>query len=297
MKVATWNVKNLFDPGTYEDSSGRLVISEKYTEERIQYFVTSIKAIDPDIIFMQEVQGEKTIAKMGESLGLLTFCARPDHRGIRNAVLYKESLKAEAVSLTLPSAPLPKLLQEKKEGVMLSLRRPLAALSLMYQGKKLSLYGLHLKSGLPLFLPDEKKDDLNVQSQAKGRALLQKMGEILALRTFATEEIKNGKEVCFLGDFNESTSSLLFGILKESGDSKFDLTDVMSGKSFDKTTHIHKGDRQTIDTLLVSPLLRTQIRGVEVRNEGLLDMSELPLDNMEVGSDHAPVVVTFSYDS
>jgi exonuclease III len=163
----------------------------------------------------------------------------------------------------------------------------------MYQGKKLSLYGLHLKSGIPLFLPDNNGGDEVGQSQAKARALLQKTGEILALRSFATEEIKSGKEVCFLGDFNESTSSLLFGILKESKDEKFYLSDVMSGKSFDKTTHIHKGDRQILDTLLVSPLLRTQIKEVEVRNEGLLDMSELPLDNMEIGSDHAPVVVTF----
>ncbi len=294
MKVATWNVKNLFDPGVYEDISGRLVISEKLTEDRISYFVNKVKEMELDSIFMQEVQGEKTLAKIGEALGLLSFCAAPDHRGIRNAVLYKESLKAEAASLVLPSVQLPKLSHEEKEGTPLALRRPLAALSLMCQGKKLSLCGLHLKSGLPLFLPDEKKDDVSAQSQAKGRALLQKMGEILALRAFATEEIKSGKEVCFLGDFNESTSSLLFGILKESGDARFDLTDVMSGKTFDKTTHIHKGERQTLDTLLVSPLLRTHIKEVGIHNEGLTDMSDLPLDNMEIGSDHAPVVVTFT---
>ena len=293
MKIATWNIKNFFDAGEYAPrSEERLVVQEPLVLERIAYFVKEIQKADPDILFLQEVQAKEALRVLAERLSMYSFKARVDHRGIATAVLYKKNLENVKVeSALLTEAELPELTLGEKRGAV-SLRRELASLSFLYEGKMVVCYGVHLKSALPLYLENENRADEKAHTRALGRAILHKMGEMIALRTQATKDIREGKEVVIAGDFNESTSATLFSLLKLSATEKEELFDVMNSYGGDKTTHFYKGRSVTLDTLLVSPFLRNKISEVAVENESLEDMSELPIENQRVESDHAMAMLT-----
>ncbi len=297
MKIATWNVKNFYDVGEYPEYNGRtLFISEAYTSERILYFSDEIRRSDPDILFLQEVLAEGALMTLAEELGYHAFKANKDHRGIANTVLYKKNLEGilcESVS-TVPM-PLPSLSEKESDQTAIYVRREFAKVLFSYKGKTVTLFGVHLKSGLPLFLEGEDRIDESLYSDALARSVMQKMGEILQLRALIREEIKKGNEVVVTGDFNESTSSILFSILKASPVGSAELADAMTGALSPLTTHIHHGEKKTFDTMLGTPFLARNIKKVEIFNENLHDMSELPLDNREIESDHAMVVVDFNF--
>lgn len=292
MKIATWNVKNFFDAGEYVEPSGeRLVVQDHLVRERVAYFAKEIQRADTDVLFLQEVQAKVALRVLAECLSMNYFKARDDHRGIASAVLYKKNLENVKVeSVLLPEAELPELTLGEKRGVV-SLRRELASLSFSYEGKTIVCYGVHLKSALPFYLENEDRADERAHTRALGRAVLHKMGEMIALRAQASKDIREGKEVAIAGDFNESTSATLFSLLKLATSEKEELFDVMNSYGGDKTTHFYKGRSVTLDTLLVSPFLRNKIRGVAVENESLEDMSELPIENQRVESDHAMVML------
>ncbi len=293
MKIATWNVKNFFDAGIYEDSSGRLVIQETVIAERITYFETAIKKANPDVIFLQEVQAEKALHSLAEKLSMKVFQAKKDHRGIANTVLYKESLEeVNAESVLLPSVRLPVLTQEVK-GEEVTLRRELTKLTFLFRNKNVVLYGVHLKSALPLYLEGDDKTNSESYALALSRAVLHKMGEMIALRKEVDSEREKGNEVVIMGDFNESTSSTLFAVLKNSPDEKKELFDVMRDFEGERKTHLYKGNKLTFDTAIVSEGLMRKVKEVTIENKDLEDMGDLPLDNQRVESDHAMVVVEF----
>ncbi len=293
MKIATWNIKNFFDAGEYAESSGeRLVVQEPLILERVAYFVEEIQKANPDILFLQEVQAKEALRVLAERLSMNYFKARVDHRGIATAVLYKKNMENVKVeSVLLPETELPELASGEKRGTV-SLRRELTSLSFLYEGKAVVCYGVHLKSALPLYLENENKGDKEVHTRALGRAVLHKMGEMIALRAQATKDMCDGKEVIIAGDFNESTSATLFSLLKLASSEKEELFDVMNSYGGNKTTHFYKGRSVTLDTLLVSPFLRNKMGEVTVENESLEDMSELPIENQRVESDHAMVMLT-----
>jgi exonuclease III len=293
MKIVTWNIKNFFDAGEYVERSGeRLVVQEKLTLERIEYFTKEIQKADPDILFLQEVQAEEALRVLAERLSMNCFKARADHRGIATAVLHKKNIENVKVeSILLPEAELPELILGEKRGTV-SLRRELVSLSFSYEGKIIVCYGVHLKSALPLYLENESKEDEATHTRALGRAVLHKMGEMIALRAQASRNMREGKEVIIAGDFNESTSSTLFSILKLAPSEKEELFDVMNFVKANKTTHFYRGNSVTLDTLLISSFLRNKICEVTARNEILEDMSELPIENQRVESDHAMVILT-----
>ncbi len=293
MKIATWNIKNFFDAGEYREPSGAsLVVQEALVQERVSCFVREIQKVYPDIIFLQEVQAKEALSKLAERLSMNYFKATADHRGIASAVLYKKNIEnVEVRSVSLPQAELPELIAGEKRNVVW-LRRELATLSFTYQGKRVICYGVHLKSALPLYLENENKEGDGTMTRALGRAVLQKMGEMIALRAQVSQDIAEGNEIIVLGDFNESTSSTLFSLLKLSSGEKEELYDVMHNYEGSKTTHFYRGRSITLDTLLVSPLLRRNIAGIALYNETLEDMSELPIENQRVESDHAMVMLT-----
>ena len=72
------------------------------------------------------------------------------------------------------------------------------------------------------------------------------------------------------------------------------LYDVLVGYDGDKTTHIHRGNRLTFDTMLVSKDIKERIKGVSVDNKTLRDYSILGPGEIEheLESDHALVFVT-----
>ena len=299
MKIATFNVRNLFDPGTFLDERAENAVDEGFFNKRIEYLTEYFKNLDLDIICLQEVGGEKGIAQIAENLGHDFFSAKPNKRGIRMSVLYRKSfadvISCESVSLgelTIPS------IKERGDTSLLlpiSQRRDILVIDLAYEGKRLRVVSFHLKSNLPeYFEDDDRENDRAAHVDAKWRCVFYKMMEMRALRGYADMSLDEGRDVILLGDFNEHNNSSGIDILKSSNKEDCKLTDVLVGYEGNKTTHIHRGNKLTFDTMLISQGVRDLVQSVSVENQTLKDYSILAPGEIEheIESDHALVYVT-----
>lgn len=298
MKIATYNIRNLYDAHTYIDEKAENAVDETFFEKRITHFSSLFKEREVDVLCLQEVGGEVGIQKIAENVGYDYFCAKPNKRGIRVAVLYKKELrdKITTKSVSLGDLVFPPILEQGDTDSLkpISQRRDILVIDIMRDTKPLRIVTFHLKSLLPTYLNGENEEDQSAHTDAKFRSILYKMMELRALRAYATQSINEGKDVMFLGDFNENNNSSGLDILKSSMLDAYRLYDVMVGYDGDKTTHIHRGNCLTFDTVIVSGEINKSLQSVRVYNEGLKDYSILPPGEIEyeVEADHAMVEVT-----
>lgn len=298
MKIATYNVRNLFDPGTFLDERATDAVDETFFNQRIAYLAEYFKNLDLDIICLQEIGGEKGVRAIGEALGYDFFFAKPNKRGIRMAVMYKKALAdvvtSESVSLGELSIPSVIAHGDTDGLAKVSNRRDVLVVDVAYQGKKLRIVTFHLKSLLPeYFEGDDMENDRKAHGEAKFRCILYKMLELRALRLLADVSLDEGRDVIFLGDFNDNNNSSGLDILKSSNKEECMLYDVLVGYEGDKTTHYHRGNKLTFDTMLVSQKIKEMIQVVHVENKTLKDYSILGPGEIEheLESDHALVWV------
>lgn len=293
MKIATYNVHNLFDPGTCVDDSAE-PISQAFFEKRIAYFIDFFKKLDLDIICLQEIGGEEALKRITSVLPYTYFCAKPNKRGIRMAVLYKNTLKESIFceSVSFGALPIPSIEVQGDTSMLkpIEQRRDILELTLTLKDTSISINTFHLKSNLPQYLEgDDMEHDSDAYVDAKVRCVFYKIMELRALRKHATKRQKEGKEVVLLGDYNENNIASTIDILKGSQEEDLRLTDVLAGYEGDKTTHMHRGQKLTFDTMLISQGLVNKITQVRVENDTLEDCSQLPLEAEVVESDHALV--------
>lgn len=298
MKIATYNVRNLFDPGTFLDERAEDAVDEGFFNQRIDYLTEYFKKLDLDIICLQEIGGEKGLQMIIERLPYNVFFAKPNKRGIRMAVLYKKSLSdvitCESVSLGELSIPSIVSSGDTEGLARVSNRRDVLVVDVAYLGKRLRIVTFHLKSLLPeYFEGDDIENDRTAHVEAKFRCILYKMLELKSLRTLADKSLDDGRDVIFLGDFNDNNNSSGLDILKSSNKEECMLYDVMVGFEGDKTTHFHRGNKLTFDTMLVSKGVKEMIQNVTIENNSLKDYSILGPGEIEheIESDHALVWV------
>jgi len=301
MKIATFNVRNLFDPGTYLDERAENAVDETFFNKRITYLIDYFTTLDLDIICLQEVGGEKGVQMIGDALSYDYFFAKPNKRGIRMAVMYKKAL-AEVItceSVTLGELAIPSIKEHSDTSALapISQRRDLLVTDIAYQGRRLRIVNFHLKSNLPEYLEgDDIENDRKAHADAKFRCVFYKMMEMRALRGFADTSLDEGRDVIFLGDYNENNNSSGVDILKSSNKEESKLYDVLVGYEGDKTTHIHRGNKLTFDTMLVSQGVQAMVKSVHVENSTLRDYSILAPGDIEheIESDHALVSITLN---
>lgn len=299
MKIATYNVRNLYDPGTSIDEETLEVVQEGFFKDRVNYLIEKFRKLDLDIICLQEIGGEKGVSIIGDTLGYDYFFAKPNSRGIRMAVLYKkelaEHIKCESVSFGELSIPSIQEHGDTKDLKPLAQRRDVLVCDLEnYNGNKLRVVTFHLKSLLPTYLEGEdRENDTSLHSDARLRSVLYKIMELRALRSFAEKSMNEGREVVLLGDFNEDHNASSVSILKVSNKEDRVLFDVLTGYEGDKTTHMYRGGKLTFDTILVSPRLKKDIISVSVENQELKDYSILGWGEIEhvIEPDHAMVIL------
>lgn len=297
MKIATYNIRNLYDAGTFIDERAENAVKEDHFNKRVEHFSETLKNKDLDIICLQEIGGDEGIKKIAENIGYNYFSAKPNKRGIRVAALFKKELgNVAAASLSLGDLHVPSILTAGDTSTIppISQRRDVLTLDVdNYEGKALRVVSFHLKSLIPTYLEGQDEADMNAHTDAKFRSIFYKMMELRALRGLATKSIEEGKEIIFLGDFNENNNSSGIDILKSSMEDKYRLYDVMVGYEGNKTTHIHRGNPLTFDTILVTEWIKNKIQMVEVDNQNLKDYSTLPPGDIEhvIEADHAMVWV------
>ncbi len=296
MKIATYNVRNLFDPGTFLDDRATDPVDEIFFNQRITYLTDYFKNLDLDIICLQEIGGEKGVTILGEALGYDYFFAKPNKRGIRMAVMYKKGMAdmVSCESVSLGELSIPSIVTHGDTDTLAKVtnRRDVLVVDVAYQGKRIRIVIFHLKSLLPeYFEGDDMENDRTAHVNAKFRCILYKMLELRALRTLADKSLDEGRDVIFLGDFNDNNNSSGLDILKSSNKEACMLYDVLVGYEGDKTTHIHRGNNLSFDTMLVSSKIKEMISEVHVENQTLKDYSILGPGEIEheLESDHALV--------
>lgn len=295
MKIATYNIRNLYDAGTFIDERAENAVKEELFNKRVEHFSSLLKERNMDIVCLQEIGGILGIEKIAENIGYNYFSAKPNSRGIRVAALYKKELegKVKAESISLGDLHIPSIHVQGDTSALapVSQRRDVLVLDVECGSTPLRIVSFHLKSLIPTYLEGEDESNMEHHTDAKFRSIFYKMLELRALRGFATKSIEEGKEVVFLGDFNENNNSSGLDILKSSMEDKYRLYDVLVGYEGSKTTHIHRGNPLTFDTMIVSEGMKNKLVGVRVYNEGLQDYSILPPGDVEyvVEADHAMV--------
>ena len=299
MKIATYNVRNLFDPGTFLDERAIDPVDEGFFNQRITYLTQTFKDLDLDIVCLQEIGGEQGLTRIGNELGYEYFFAKPNKRGIRMAVLYKKSLQGlltcESVSLGDLKLPTVTVRGDTEALTPISNRRDVLVIDVAYQGKKIRLVTFHLKSLFPEYLEgDDMENDRQAHTDGKFRCILYKMLELRGLRALADKSLDEGRDVIFLGDFNDNNNSSGIDILKSSNKEEYMLSDVLVGYEGERTTHFHSGNKLSFDTILVSSKIKEMITSLGVENKTLKDYSLLGPGEIEheLESDHALVWIT-----
>ena len=100
LRVATWNVENLFLPGTDDGPSNEDVYTRK-----LAYLASVIIDVGADVMCLQEVGGEQPLADLASALGGSlphTAIGQPDERGIRVAVMSRSRSPRNTTGSTSP---------------------------------------------------------------------------------------------------------------------------------------------------------------------------------------------------
>jgi exonuclease III len=299
MKIATYNVRNLFDPGTKIDDRTEEVVQESFFLKRIEYLKGCFTWLDLDIICLQEIGGELGVKMLGEALGYDYFFARPNKRGIRMAVMYKKALAGSVTceSITFGELTVPAIEQKGDTSSLKPIvqRRDILEVTVQIGEKVLSINTFHLKSNLPQYLEgDDMEQDLDAYVDAKWRCVFYKTMELCALRRHANKRIQEGKEILLLGDYNETNIASIMDILTGAQNrEKPVFYDLLAGYAADPVTHMHRGKKLVFDTIIASSGIKSAMKEIKVENETLKDYSGYPQGAIEheIESDHALVWV------
>jgi exonuclease III len=302
MKIATYNVRNLYDPGTKVDDTALDAVSESFFNKRIAYFTEQLQKLDLDIICFQEIGGELGVKVIAEALNCDYFCARPNKRGIRMAVIYKKDLSSNVSceSISFGDLPIPSIQVSGDAEVLtpIAQRRDILEITLTVNGKIISINTFHLKSNLPQYLEnDDIENDKSAYIDAKFRCLFYKTMELCAIRRHADKRLAEGKEVVLLGDYNETNIASILDILTGSQNREvIEYHDLLVGYEGDATTHLYRGKKLVFDTIIASLGIKNAAKDIVVENTTLKDYSALPQGAIEheVESDHALVFVDIS---
>ena len=200
LRVATWNLENLFDTeddpaisgdDEYSDPAGwRRWTQERY-HTKLEHLATVIAALRPDILFVSEVENRRVLDDLAATLQSLpdpwslphiAHRDSTDHRGIDVAILSRYPLDGVALHETIPS-----------------LRGVLEAHAKL-GGEEAALLACHLKSQI-----GNAEENIAIRHR-----------ETLVLRALAEKALaaKPGGTLFIAGDFNDNfdSASLRLGL-------------------------------------------------------------------------------------
>ena len=170
---------------------------------------------------------------------------------------------------------------------------------------------LHLKSRLASNIPGQKLDNYTWSSAAgwaEGYFLssVKRVGQALETRVLVDElfDADPNAHIVVCGDFNAEPGQVpveaICGAVENTNNPALRsrvLVPCSAGVSdSNRFTHLHHGQGNLLDHMLISQSLLAGLRGVEIHNENLHDES-LPFrfDSKYPESDHAPFVAQFEF--
>lgn len=206
MRVGTWNVENLFTPGTGYGPSEQAVF-----EEKIAGLAATITDAGLDVVAVQEVGDEDAFTALIDALGsgwageLSTRFATP--HTIRNAILARLPIETvsehEAIPEELQGIPV-----DDAGTALTAMGRGALHIRVTAEGQEVNVVSVHLKSNLITY-PGGRFSPRDEAERARYAAygLYRRAAEAIAVRGFADELIDgegDEKHVVVAGDFNDA---------------------------------------------------------------------------------------------
>ena len=301
MKIATFNLRNLFDVGWQNSGDGKIIATQEFVDKVVDSAGKTINSIGPDILVAQEIGSEKLfneIAK-GQINKYKTFIAKPDARGIANGAMF--SIPAEGYSVEdVTGFPVFVENQEDNIGKSISSYRQFVHIKTLYNNKPLHLFGVHLKAFSGIQQKSVNGEKLPICNQCDAgdaliRALIYRLAQARHLREIIDELFAEDTkaQIIVLGDFNATEGQEILSIIKgklENVDTQLDNACELIAKE-KRYSHIWHGEKLLIDHILISKNLKKKVIKLEIMNEAIVDQSELS-EYTFYESDHAPVVLT-----
>jgi endonuclease/exonuclease/phosphatase family metal-dependent hydrolase len=314
-KVMTWNLENLFRPGTASGPSTR----EAY-ETKLQGLAATINGQAPDALAVQEI-GDP--AALDDLVGRLhgTWHGRvsrhPDQRHIRVAWLTRRTITQSEDILKFPDHLKPVQIGDAGATIDEMGRGAVAITVKSDAGDPVRLVTAHLKSKLLTFPGGRfEPHDEDERARFAAYALDRRAAEAATLRVWVTNALAAPGQtvrVILTGDLNDTvqaaTTQLLLGPPgSEIGTGGFDHPDqgdhrrlwnlaplMPPGKDYSR---INQGRKELIDHILVSAALVKPLDSISaeaVNTPALPSIAVNPNARRDQpSSDHAPVVASFA---
>jgi endonuclease/exonuclease/phosphatase family metal-dependent hydrolase len=231
--VMTWNVENLFPPGSFVSPTSRNPVTEEHFNAKLKFLSDFIRNLDrkPDVIALQELGGQNDSdlrsieglqARLDGEYAHSEISHSPDGRHIRVAFLSKLELKRRMDITNFPAGPLASVADFGGKSITTMGRGGLKVEIELQNGVTIRLVTAHLKSKLLTF-PREgggtsfQPRDENERAFGAGIALMRRAAEAVTVRTLINGEMKASPDVhtIVLGDMNDeplaATSQIFLG--------------------------------------------------------------------------------------
>jgi endonuclease/exonuclease/phosphatase family metal-dependent hydrolase len=325
----TWNVENLFRPG-----SGAASQEQKRFQRKLSLIADVIERLDADVIALQEMGGEEPLYDLQQALAgrypHRAISAFPDSRGIRVAFLSKHVVEEQEDIVDFapgPALDIHELTPTGGSAPVIRMGRGALRVGITANSLRVNLITAHLKSKLltfsrpggSSFTPRDEEE----RAQAAGIALLRRAAEAVTLRIRINSllEGNNRSPVVLLGDFNdvpEAQTSLIFAGPpgSEIGTGGFDRPDQGDdARLFNlaplidqdrRFSRVYRGRGELLDQIFASEELlpfdqnnerqRPEVDSHIDFEAQLPSVGEAPTDRaMENAPDHAPVTANFTF--
>lgn len=304
MKIATFNLRNLFDEGARQGYDDKTVVTKEFIDKQVTALQTTIRTVAPDILIAEEIGSEKVFQRVAEvDPNYHTFVARPDKRGIANGALFRVPTKSESLDDIVPGFPA--FAEGAPDTISASLKRyrPFVILETEYDNKPLHIIGVHFKTSWPMPLRNAAGEGVPFENQTDAgdgviRALIYKLAQARHIRRLVDDIFLADPEaqIIVTGDFNTTENTEPLNIIMGAffAQPETQLTNACERIPESKRySFMGRGWKRLLDHMLVSASVRKKIINIEILNESLADQSASPED-MFAESDHAPVVLTLS---
>lgn len=306
VRVATWNLENLFRPGGAAGPG-----SEAEYETKLVALAATIGQLKPDVLGVQEVGSTDALADLVAKLGgdWHTELADPDRRGIRVGLLSRLPLSEVQQSAGYLDGLQP--VQVDDDGTTITtMSRPALRARIDVAATPVDVVCCHLKSKL-LSFPGGRffTSDEDERARFAVYALGRRAAEAATIRGIATQ-LLNGqgqqRAVVVLGDLNDTERSATTAMLNGPGGSEmgtpgFDRPDqgdatrlwnlapaIPAERRFTRT---YRGRPEMIDHILVSRALLDGLGNVDTIDVGAGSVNDTPGDRAgDPASDHRPVI-------
>lgn len=303
MKIATHNIEFLFEEGVHTHSGKEWSYTKELVEARIDHFSKLFSEINADIILLQEIASKSVIERIIKRtrIDYSYFFATPDQNGVGNVVLYKQK---DAICESIPAvSALPVFVEGDVDtiGPRIWSRRDFVHMKTTWQGKKLHVFGIHIKSN---FLMAEKSKtgeaypmttqiavaDGIIRSEVFRFSQARKLREVID-GIFSSEP---DASVIVGGDFNaeeyNSAFRIIRGDIKEAADSLV-VTNQTIAKENRFSVPTNRDRLRLIDHILISKNLEPHLSGTQILNKNISTNKNVAPTPTLVGSDHAPIVI------